>query len=274
MNKTNLKHRFLTALFGGSLLILSTFHELSYLLAFVVIIFLSSREYYRILKQNNYRPNDILGVFLSVLIFITSYLYSSNGEMWGIYFILIPILPIVCLSALYSSKSKDAIKNVSVTFFGILYISLPLSLMNFIVFEQGSYDSIFLLSVFIFLWASESAAFIGGSLFGKTKLFESVSPMKTWEGVLSGFFVNMSIAYLLHFFFDMYSFLFWAIFSQVVLVSGVFGDLFESLIKRNFNLKDSGNKLPGHGGFLDRFDSFFFVVPYVFFYLKIMSQIT
>ena len=108
MNKTNLKHRFLTALFGGSLLILSTFHELSYLLAFVVIIFLSSREYYRILKQNNYRPNDILGVFLSVLIFITSYLYSSNGEMWGIYFILIPILPIVCLSALYSSKSKDA----------------------------------------------------------------------------------------------------------------------------------------------------------------------
>ena len=175
-------------------MILSTFHELSYLLAFVVIIFLSSREYYRILKQNNYRPNDILGVFLSVLIFITSYLYSSNGEMWGIYFILIPILPIVCLSALYSSKSKDAIKNVSVTFFGILYISLPLSLMNFIVFEQGSYDSIFLLSVFIFLWASESAAFIGGSLFGKTKLFESVSPMKTWEGVFSGFFVNMSIA--------------------------------------------------------------------------------
>ena len=91
---------------------------------------------------------------------------------------------------------------------------------------------------------------------------------------LSGFFVNMSIAYFLHFFFDIYTFLFWAIFSLVVLASGIFGDLFESLIKRNFNLKDSGNKLPGHGGFLDRFDSFFFVVPYVFFYLKIMSQIT
>lgn len=274
MDKTNLKYRFLTALFGGSLLIFSTFHELSYLLAFVVIIFLSSREYYRILKENNYRPNDILGVFLSVLIFITIYFYSSKGELWGIHFLLIPILPVVCLSALYSSKNMDAIKNVSVTFFGILYISLPLSLMNFIVFEDGVYNSIFLLSTFIFLWASESAAYIGGSLFGKTKLFYSVSPMKTWEGVLSGFFINLLIAYLLHIFFGIYSFLFWGLFSVVVLVSGIFGDLFESLIKRNFNLKDSGNKLPGHGGFLDRFDSFFFVVPYVYFYLKIMSQIT
>ena len=274
MDKTNLKYRFLTALFGGSLLIFSTFHELSYLLAFLVIIFLSSREYYGILKENDYRPNDFLGVFLSVLIFITSYLYTSQGELWGIYFLLVPILPIVCLSALYSSKNMDAIKNVSVTFFGILYISLPLSLMNFIVFEGGVYNSIFLLSIFIFLWASESAAYIGGSLIGKTKLFYSVSPMKTWEGVLSGFFINLLIAYFLYMFLDGYTFLFWAFFSFVVLVSGIFGDLFESLIKRNFNLKDSGNKLPGHGGFLDRFDSFFFVVPYVYFYLKIMSQIT
>jgi len=67
---------------------------------------------------------------------------------------------------------------------------------------------------------------------------------------------------------------FWIFFSIVVLISGVFGDLFESLLKRNFNLKDSSNKLPGHGGFLDRFDSFFFVIPYVYFYIKIIDQIT
>ena len=75
-------------------------------------------------------------------------------------------------------------------------------------------------------------------------------------------------------YFEDKTYMFWAVFSLVVLISGVFGDLFESLIKRNFNLKHSGNKLPGHGGFLDRFDSFFFVIPYVFFYLKIINHLT
>ena len=164
--------------------------------------------------------------------------------------------------------------NVSVTFFGILYISIPISLLNFIVYNNGEYYSVFLLATLFFLWASESAAYLGGSLFGKTKLFESVSPMKTWEGVIFGFITNLILAYFLSVFFDFYSYYFWAVFSIVVLISSVFGDLFESLLKRNFNLKDSGNKLPGHGGFLDRFDSIFFVIPYVFFYLKIVDQLT
>jgi phosphatidate cytidylyltransferase len=131
-----------------------------------------------------------------------------------------------------------------------------------------------LVSSFVFLWTSESTAFIGGSIFGKNKLFESVSPMKTWEGVIFGLLSNLVVAYFLWNYFDDRTYMFWAGFSIVVLISGVFGDLFESLIKRNFNLKDSGNKLPGHGGFLDRFDSFFFVIPYVFFYLKIINHLT
>ena len=160
------------------------------------------------------------------------------------------------------------------TFFGIFYISIPISLLNFLVFESGEYEYIYLVSSFLFLWTSESAAFIGGSIFGKKKLFESVSPMKTWEGVLFGLLSNLVVAYLLWNYFEDKTYMFWAVFSLVVLISGVFGDLFESLIKRNFNLKDSGNKLPGHGGFLDRFDSFFFVIPYVFFYLKIINHLT
>ena len=132
------------------------------------------------------------------------------------------------------------------------------------------------MATLLFLWNSESAAYFGGSLFGRKKLFESVSPMKTWEGVISGLLANVILAYLIHQFIwtSFQTFTFWVLFSMVVLVSGIFGDLFESLLKRNFNLKDSGNKLPGHGGFLDRFDSFFFVIPYVYFYLKIIDQIT
>ena len=274
MNKENLKNRILTGLFGGTLLLLSALYEWLYIIVFVFVIFLSSREYYKILYENGFSPNKYLGVFLSVLIFITTYLYASYKVIWGVYFLLIPILPIVCLSALYSSNNKETLSNVSVTFFGILYISIPISLLNFIVYNDGEYDSVFLLATLGFLWASESAAYLGGSIFGRTKLFESVSPMKTWEGVIFGFITNLVLAYFLWVFFDFYSYYFWAIFSIIVLISAVFGDLFESLLKRNFNLKDSGNKLPGHGGFLDRFDSIFFVIPYVFFYLKIVDQLT
>jgi len=276
MNKANLKRRVLTGMFGGSLLLLSALHELSYLAVFVLIIFLSSREYFKILMNNGFRPNYNLGVFLSVIIFVTSYLYASKESLIGVNFVLVPILPLVCLSALYSSNNNETLSNVSVTFFGILYISLPISLLNFIVFNEYSYNSIYLMATLLFLWTSESAAYFGGSLFGRKKLFESVSPMKTWEGVISGLLANVILAYLIHQFVwtSFQTFTFWVLFSVVVLVSGIFGDLFESLLKRNFNLKDSGNKLPGHGGFLDRFDSFFFVIPYVYFYLKIIDQIT
>ena len=276
MNKANLKRRILTGMFGGSLLLLSALHELSYLVVFVLIIFLSSREYFKILINNGFRPNYNLGVFLSVIIFVTTYLYASKESLIGVHFVLVPILPLVCLSALYSSNNNETLSNVSVTFFGILYISLPISLLNFIVFNEYSYNSIYLMATLLFLWTSESAAYFGGSLFGRKKLFESVSPMKTWEGVISGLLANVILAYLIHQFVwtSFQTFTFWVLFSMVVLVSGIFGDLFESLLKRNFNLKDSGNKLPGHGGFLDRFDSFFFVIPYVYFYLKIIDQIT
>ena len=276
MNKANLKRRVLTGMFGGSLLLLSALHELSYLVVFVLIIFLSSREYFKILVNNGFRPNYNLGVFLSVIIFVTTYFYASKESLIGVHFVLVPILPLVCLSALYSSNNNETLSNVSVTFFGILYISLPISLLNFIVFNEYSYNSIYLMATLLFLWNSESAAYFGGSLFGRKKLFESVSPMKTWEGVISGLLANVILAYLIHQFVwtSFQTFTFWVLFSMVVLVSGIFGDLFESLLKRNFNLKDSGNKLPGHGGFLDRFDSFFFVIPYVYFYLKIIDQIT
>ena len=276
MNKANLKRRVLTGMFGGSLLLLSALHELSYLAVFVLIIFLSTREYFKILMNNGFRPNYNLGVFLSVIIFVTTYLYASKESLIGVHFVLVPILPLVCLSALYSSNNNETLSNVSVTFFGILYISLPISLLNFIVFNEYSYNSIYLMATLLFLWTSESAAYFGGSLFGRKKLFESVSPMKTWEGVISGLLANIILAYLIHQFVwtSFQTFTFWVLFSVVVLVSGIFGDLFESLLKRNFNLKDSGNKLPGHGGFLDRFDSFFFVIPYVYFYLKIIDQIT
>ena len=155
MNRKNLKNRIITALMGGSLLLVSSLHELSYLVVFVLIIFLSTKEFYKILKENGFNPNNKLGVFLSVLIFGAVYFYCSKNILWGVYFFLVPVLPIVCLSALYSSNNRQTLSNVSVTFFGILYISIPITLLNFIVFEEGQYNSIYLLATLFFLWISE-----------------------------------------------------------------------------------------------------------------------
>ena len=274
IKKKNFLKRIFTALLGGGLLIFSSLNQWSFLAIFILIIYFSSTEYYRILKENKSNPNKYLGIFLSVLIFVSTFVYVAFGTEWLIYYLLIPILPFICLSALYTKNNKESLSNVSLTFFGILYISIPISLLNFIVFDTGVYDNKFLLTSFFFLWTSESAAYIGGSIFGKNKLFESVSPMKSWEGVLFGFISNIILAYFLWVYFNESTYLFWVIFSIVVLISGIFGDLFESLIKRNLNLKDTGTRLPGHGGFLDRFDSFFFVIPYVFFYLKIIEHLT
>ncbi len=274
ITKNNFLKRIFTALLGGGLLIFSSLNQWSFLAIFILIIYFSSTEYYRILKENKSSPNKYLGIFLSVLIFVSTFVYAAFGTEWLIYYLLIPILPFICLSALYTKNNKESLSNISLTFFGILYISIPISLLNFIAFDTGVYDNKFLLTSFFFLWTSESAAYIGGSIFGKNKLFESVSPMKSWEGVFFGFISNIILAYFLWVYFNESTYLFWAIFSIVVLISGIFGDLFESLIKRNLNLKDSGTRLPGHGGFLDRFDSFFFVIPYVFFYLKIINHLT
>ena len=274
IKKKNFLKRIFTAVLGGGLLIFSSLNQWSFLAIFILIIYFSSTEYYRILKKNKSNPNNFLGIFLSILIFVSTFIYASFGSQWLIYFLLIPIFPLICLSALYTKNNTESLSNVSLTFFGILYISIPISLLNFIVFDSGIYDNKYLLTSFFFLWTSESAAYIGGSIFGKNKLFESVSPMKSWEGVIFGFISNIILAYFLWKYFNENTYFFWATFSVIVLISGIFGDLFESLIKRNLNLKNSGTRLPGHGGFLDRFDSFFFVIPYVFFYLKIIEHLT
>ena len=110
---------------GGSLLLSSTLNEWSYLVVFVIIIFLSTREYYKILSENGFNPNYNLGIFLSVIIFISSFLYASKESLIGIHFVLVPILPLICLSALYSSNNKETISNVSVTSVSYTHLTLP-----------------------------------------------------------------------------------------------------------------------------------------------------
>jgi phosphatidate cytidylyltransferase len=136
-----------------------------------------------------------------------------------------------------------------------------------------SYSAGLPMGVFILIWTSDTGAYLAGRSFGKTKLFERVSPKKTWEGSVGGLLLSLLVAYVISQFdlFDTVNVLDWFIIACIIVVFGTFGDLFESLLKRNLHIKDSGNMLPGHGGVLDRFDALFISIPTVFFYLQLTN---
>ncbi len=153
---------------------------------------------------------------------------------------------------------------------GQVFIALPFSLLNFLVFPSGEFNPVFLLSLFVLIWTNDTGAYVVGISFGKHKLFERISPKKSWEGFFGGIFFALILAYFLPQITGEIDILRWFGFALIAVVFGTWGDLIESLIKRTVDVKDSGNILPGHGGLLDRFDSLLFAVPLIYIYLQIV----
>ena len=163
--------------------------------------------------------------------------------------------------------------------FAVIYIALPFALTSMLAFDiQGpgtGYSPVVPVTLFIFLWCNDVGAYCTGCTIGKHKLFERISPKKTWEGSIGGAVLTMIAAFLLHRFLpDWYSFMpvwAWIGMALVVVVFGTWGDLIESLMKREMGIKDSGKILPGHGGMLDRFDSALLAIPATVVYLSLIG---
>jgi phosphatidate cytidylyltransferase len=171
-------------------------------------------------------------------------------------------LPVLVL-LLFSSKTSDLLRDAGVFALSLLYILLPLSIL-------AKWNEILILYVFILTWSSDTFAYLGGKAFGKHKLFERVSPGKTWEGFFSGLAGTVLIAWVYSHFrgLDMR---FVYLVAPAVHIAGTLGDLTESLMKRNLGVKDSGNVIPGHGGILDRLDAMLFIIPVVAFMLRVFE---
>ena len=122
------------------------------------------------------------------------------------------------------------------------------------------------------IWIYDSAAYLFGVSFGRHRLFERISPKKSWEGAIGGALAALAASYAAFIFIPEISLVNWIVLSALIIVSATLGDLTESMIKRSFGVKDSSNLIPGHGGILDRFDSLFFVVPVVVLYLKLIIE--
>jgi len=146
----------------------------------------------------------------------------------------------------------------------LIYVAVPFAILNFLCVYKGNYTYQLLIPIFILIWANDTFAYLTGITIGRTKFFESISPKKTWEGTIGGIIFTMVFGYFLNHYFTILTGKQWMLIAMVVSFFGIIGDLVESMLKRNLGIKDSGFFLPGHGGFLDRFDSFIFAVPFVY----------
>ena len=185
------------------------------------------------------------------------------------------------VSELYLKKA-DPLKNWAYAFASQVYIALGFSLLSVLAFQYDAlsgrvqFEPIYPLSVFLFLWTSDTGAYVCGSLLHRrfpAKLFERISPNKSWVGSIGGGLLCLVVGGVLaHFFPDKLTLAGWLGLGLTVCVFGTWGDLVESLLKRQLGIKDSGHMLPGHGGMLDRFDSSLLAIPAAVLYLYTLAN--
>ena len=265
---------FVTVLVGCIL-----YSPFSFGILFTIISALSVHEFARLINQNgeislNKTITSLGGayLFLALMSFCTQ---QSVGAR--VFLPYLALLLYLMITELYLKK-KNPTGNWAYSMLSQLYVALPFALLNVLAFqnspETGSvtYNPILPLSIFVFIWLSDTGAYCVGSLIGKRRLFERISPKKSWEGSIGGGAFSIASSLAFAHFFPFMSWWQWAGLATVIVIFGTWGDLTESLMKRQLGIKDSGNILPGHGGMLDRFDSALMAIPAAVVYLYALSM--
>ena len=242
---------------------------------FTLITALSVHEFCTLVSEyDNVDVNAMICTVSGAYLFLAFFGYCSGLTPTAAVFIpyLISIVYLL-ISELYLQR-ENPLGNWAYTMLSQMYVALPFSLIPALAFMTDPahpmdvhYRWIFPLAVFVFLWTSDTGAYCFGSLLGKHRLFERISPKKSWEGSIGGAFLSLVAACVVAHFDQSLTLLQWLGFALVVVIFGTWGDLVESLMKRQLGIKDSGSFLPGHGGLLDRFDSSLLAIPAVTVYL-------
>ncbi len=247
---------------------------------FAIITGLTLWEYATIVNtMKAVRINRFISTAAGVYFFLTVAGYCSGITPSAVFIPYLLTVVYLFVSELYT-RHEHAINDWAYTMLSQMYIALPFAMLNVLAFQSSDdgirYCRILPLSIFIFLWTSDTGAYCVGSLLGRHKLFPRISPAKSWEGSLGGAILVLIAASLISQLIDDASILTlyeWLGLGLVVTIFGTWGDLVESLFKRTVGIKDSGNILPGHGGMLDRFDSALMAIPAAVVYLYTLTLI-
>ena len=249
----------------GSILL----HRYAYAGVMVTVIVWAMLEFHDIIIKDRMYVGKYIGVFCGMTLFAVCFFHVQGIISGKVFLLFIPLLIILFISQLYT-KNHHSFRSIAYTLTGIVYIALPFALCNGLVFPFGdnNYVPDILLGFFILLWTNDTFAYLTGIMFGRHRLFERISPKKSWEGFFGGLVCTVALSLLMAKWFPILPYYHWMAVAAITVVFGVYGDLIESLLKRNLKIKDSGRFLPGHGGILDRFDSVLPAAPMVYFYLK------
>ena len=286
------QQRALTAVIFAAVMLVGLFWNVaSFFLLFSVIGIGAWWEFLNMALKNEpskkIRISIIIGVLvviLTPLFFYTNQMLLSGVSPYIVPAILIIITPLLLSFALLLIelflKSEAPFHNIGIVVLSFYYPVLPFVLIFQLVSKQKfSFDTFFadgftpnIVAGTLFLtWANDTFAYLIGSKIGKTPLSPRISPKKTWEGTIGGAVMCMLTGVVISYFFKELTLINWMIVGGIVAVFGTLGDLIESMLKRSVGVKDSGSFMPGHGGFLDRFDAFIFAVPFVYLYLIVLK---
>lgn len=252
---------FIAVLIGAILL-----GDLLFVLFFSLLGCWSALEFYGLVRSESIKPLRVSGIVLAIAIsaFVSLQLLGF-AELKHV-FLLIPIASFILIAPLFQ-KQAQPFTDVAYTFFALLYATIPFLFFLGIGFVNGAYNPYLPLGFLILLWTNDTGAYLAGRSFGRRKLFERISPNKTWEGFVGGLVLAAIVALNLHQYFGSIARHEWVIMALLISVFGTLGDLVESMLKRSLNVKDSGKLLPGHGGLLDRFDGLLVSAPLVYLFL-------
>lgn len=251
------------------------YNTVSFSSIFAAVTALSIHEFAGLINETKkVHINKLITMAGGIYLFFAFGGYCSNVIGSRIFLPYLLILMYLLISELYLNQ-ENPINNWTYSIFTQIYIALPFALLNVLYYQTAqsitTINAILPLSVFIFLWTSDTGAYCIGSMIGKHRLFERISPKKSWEGSIGGGVLAIMAAVILAHFFPFMNILQWIGLAIVIVIFGTWGDLIESLLKRKLGVKDSGNILPGHGGFLDRFDSALLAIPAAVCYLYLIS---
>lgn len=272
---SNLRQRVITGTYFVLIILLGTLAgKWPFILLFGLILFACLWEYYTLVA-----PKDIWkdlwrkysGIIWGLIPYTLGIFLAHGTQLPGKQLALLILLYMTALLAWFFIpelfvRRSERFSQAALGLTGLIYVALPFGCLPLITIANGEYSFYQVLAILVLVWANDTGAYLTGMRWGKRLLLPQISPKKTWEGWMGGMVLTMLTGRLIAHFLDSWSVMDGLVIAALVSVWGPLGDLVESMLKREFEVKDSGQLLPGHGGVLDRFDAFLFALPPVALY--------